>query len=102
MTSFSIQSFGCRVNQAEAFAWANTLQSHGLDFLSDPLRSDIVLVNTCTLTSRADRDVRQFINKLARINPEARLVLTGCYSERFLDDFQKNPQVWQVFRNEEK
>jgi threonylcarbamoyladenosine tRNA methylthiotransferase MtaB len=102
MTSFSIQIFGCRVNQAEAFAWANTLQNHGLVYQSDPLRSDIVLVNTCTLTSRADRDVRHFINKLARINPEARLVLTGCYSERFLDDFKKSPQVWQVFRNEEK
>jgi threonylcarbamoyladenosine tRNA methylthiotransferase MtaB len=102
MTSFSIQSFGCRVNQAEAFSWAGTLQSHGLVYRSDSFRSDIVLVNTCTLTSRADRDVRQFLNKLARLNPEARLVLTGCYSERFLDDFQNNPRVWQVVRNEEK
>lgn len=102
MTSFAIQSFGCRVNQAEAFSWANTLQSHGLVYRSDSLRSDIVLVNTCTLTSRADRDVRQFLNKLSRLNPEARLVLTGCYSERFLDDFQNNPRVWQVVRNEEK
>jgi len=102
MTSFAIQSFGCRVNQAEAFSWANTLQSHGLIYRSDSFRSDIVLVNTCTLTSRADRDVRQFLNKLARVNPEARLVLTGCYSERFLDDLQKSPQVWQVVRNEEK
>jgi threonylcarbamoyladenosine tRNA methylthiotransferase MtaB len=102
MTSFAIQSFGCRVNQAEAFSWANTLQSNGLVYRSDSLRSDIVLVNTCTLTSRADRDVRKFLNKLARLNPEARLVLTGCYSERFFDDIQNNPRVWQVVRNEEK
>jgi threonylcarbamoyladenosine tRNA methylthiotransferase MtaB len=102
MTSFSIQSFGCRVNQAEAFEWANTLQNHGLVYQSDTWRSDLVLVNTCTLTSRADRDVRHFLNKLGRINPEARVVLTGCYSERFLDDFQKNSRVWQVFRNDEK
>ena len=102
MTSFSIQSFGCRVNQAEAFVWANTLQSHGLVYRSDSFRGDIVLVNTCTITSHADRDVRHFMNKLARVNPEARLVLTGCYSERFLEDLQKSPQVWQVFRNEDK
>jgi len=102
MTSFAIQSFGCRVNQAEAFAWANTLQRRGLVYRSDSFRSDIVLVNTCTLTSRADRDVRHFLNKVARLNPDARLVLTGCYSERFSDDLQKNPQVWQVFRNKEK
>jgi threonylcarbamoyladenosine tRNA methylthiotransferase MtaB len=102
MTSFSIQSFGCRVNQAEAFSWANTLQSHGLVYRPDSSRSDVVVVNTCTLTSRADRDVRQFMNKLARINPEARVVLTGCYSERFFNELKKNPRVWQVFRNEEK
>jgi threonylcarbamoyladenosine tRNA methylthiotransferase MtaB len=102
MTSFSIQSFGCRVNQAEAFDWANTLQSHGLVYRSDSFCTDLVLVNTCTLTSRADRDVRHFMNKMARINPQARLVVTGCYSERFLEDLQKSPQVWQVFRNEEK
>ncbi len=102
MTSFSIQSFGCRVNQAEAFSWANTLQKHGLVYQSDTFCSDIVLVNTCTLTNRADRDVRQFLNKLVRINPEARVVLTGCYSERFMDEVQKKPQVWKVIRNAEK
>ena len=102
MTSFSIQSFGCRVNQAEAFDWANKLQSHGLVYRSDSLHCDLVLVNTCTLTNRADRDVRHFMNKMARINPEARLVLTGCYSERFIEELQKNPLVWKVFRNKEK
>jgi threonylcarbamoyladenosine tRNA methylthiotransferase MtaB len=102
MTSFSIQSFGCRVNQAEAFDWANKLQSHGLAYRSDSFHCDLVLVNTCTLTNRADRDVRHFMNKMARINPEARLVLTGCYSERFFEELQKNPLVWKVFRNEEK
>ena len=65
MTSFSIQSFGCRVNQAEAFDWANTLQSRGLVYRSDSFRSDLVLVNTCTLTGRADRDVRHFIQKMS-------------------------------------
>ncbi len=102
MTSFSIQSFGCRVNQAEAFAWANTLQSHGLVYRSEPLGGDIVLVNTCTLTSRADRDVRNFLNKLARSNPEARVVVTGCYSERVRDSLVCSPQVWKVFPNAEK
>jgi threonylcarbamoyladenosine tRNA methylthiotransferase MtaB len=102
MTSFAIQSFGCRVNQAEAFAWANTLQDYGLVYLPDSSQSDIVLVNTCTLTSRADRDVRHFLNKLARINPDARVVLTGCYAEMFFDKMQKEHRVWKVIRNAEK
>lgn len=102
MTSFSIQSFGCRVNQAEAFDWASTLQNHGLVYCPDSFDSDLVLVNTCTLTGRADRDVRRFMNRIARINPRARLIMTGCYTERYLENLEKNPRVWQVFRNEEK
>ena len=56
MTSFFIQNFGCRVNQAEAFAWAEELQRRGLRLETDPARSGIVVVNSCTLTGRADRD----------------------------------------------
>jgi threonylcarbamoyladenosine tRNA methylthiotransferase MtaB len=102
MTSFAIQSFGCRVNQAEAFAWANTLQRHGLVYRPDSSQSDLVLVNTCTLTSRADRDVRHFLNKIARINPRARVVLTGCYAERFSHDIKDKHRVWKVVRNADK
>ena len=102
MTSFSIQSFGCRVNQAEAFQWANTLQSHGWEFRKDSFQSDLVLVNTCTLTSRADSDVRGFIRKVSRLNPDARMVLTGCFVEKNAGMLCKNSQVWRIFPNEKK
>jgi threonylcarbamoyladenosine tRNA methylthiotransferase MtaB len=81
MKSFSIQNFGCRVNQAEAFAWADALEQGGLRFEAEWGRSDIVLVNSCTLTRRADRDVRKFLQKVSRENPAACLVVTGCWSE---------------------
>jgi threonylcarbamoyladenosine tRNA methylthiotransferase MtaB len=102
MTSFSVRTFGCRVNQAEAFSWVHGLQGRGLVYEPDFRRSDIVVVNTCTLTSQADRDVRSFLNRIARDNPEARLVLTGCYTERYVDDLRTNPKIWQVVRNGEK
>lgn len=102
MTSFAIQSFGCRVNQAEAFAWAETLQRHGMVYRPDFAESDIVLVNTCTLTRRADRDVRHFLNKIGRINPEARMVVTGCYAERYPDELRSRYRVWKVVRNADK
>ena len=54
MTSFSIQTFGCRVNQAEAFWWTDALQKKGLKFEKDALQSDLVVINSCTLTSRVD------------------------------------------------
>jgi threonylcarbamoyladenosine tRNA methylthiotransferase MtaB len=101
MISFLIRNFGCRVNQAEAFGWADAFQSRGLKLEDDLRRSDLVIVNSCTLTSRADRDVRQFINKVTRTNPSARLILTGCYVERAREEFRNVPQVWMVFPNSE-
>jgi threonylcarbamoyladenosine tRNA methylthiotransferase MtaB len=78
MLSFSIQNFGCRVNQAEAFSWAEEFGLCGLRLEEDPTRADLVVVNTCTLTARADRDVRKFIRRISRLNPAARLIIAGC------------------------
>jgi threonylcarbamoyladenosine tRNA methylthiotransferase MtaB len=78
MSSFSIQNFGCRVNQAEAFSWAEEFELGGMRFEEDPVRADLVVVNTCTLTARADRDVRKFIRRISRLNSGARLIIAGC------------------------
>jgi len=102
MRSFSIQSFGCRVNQAEAFLWADELQKHGWKYERDFFHSDLILVNSCTLTSRADSDVRKFIRNASRMNPKVRLIVTGCYVERAPEEFKDLPQVWRIFSNEEK
>lgn len=102
MRSFSIQSFGCRVNQAEAFLWADELQKHGWKNEKDFFHSDLILVNSCTLTRRADSDVRKFIRNASRMNPKVRLIVTGCYVERAPEEFKDLPQVWRIFSNEEK
>jgi threonylcarbamoyladenosine tRNA methylthiotransferase MtaB len=102
LTRFAIQSFGCRVNQAEAFAWVSELQRRGMTFTEDVVASDIVLINTCTLTNRADRDVRAYIRRILRDNPRIRLVITGCYAERTWDKLFDHPRVWRVFPNERK
>jgi threonylcarbamoyladenosine tRNA methylthiotransferase MtaB len=102
MTSFSIQSFGCRVNQAEAFLWANEFQKKGYVYAKNHSESDIILVNSCTVTSRADSDVRTFLRRIHRENPKARLVLTGCYAERSPDEFKRYPQIWKIVPNTKK
>ena len=78
MLSFSIQNFGCRVNQAEAFSWAEEFELCGMRLEEDPTRAELVIINTCTLTARADRDVRKFIRRISRLNPAARLIIAGC------------------------
>jgi len=82
MLSFAVRNFGCRANQAEAFAWAEEFRERGLSLDADWARSDIVVVNSCALTGRAERDVRKFIRAVNRENPGSRIVVTGCYAER--------------------
>jgi threonylcarbamoyladenosine tRNA methylthiotransferase MtaB len=102
MPALAVRNFGCRANQAEAFAWTDTLLGCGVRVVADWSRSDVVLVNSCTLTGRADRDVRKFIRRVARDNPAARLVVTGCYAERLPAEVAALPGVVAVVPNAEK
>lgn len=99
MTSFAVRSFGCRVNQAEAFGWVEALRKGGLRLEEDAGRGDYLLVNSCTLTGRADRDVRRFIRRAARANPEAKIVVTGCCAGRASEELRRMPGVWLVVPN---
>jgi len=96
MPSIAVRNFGCRANQAEAFAWADTLRERGLRLEADWARSDVVLVNSCTLTGRADRDVRKLIRTIGRESPETLIVVAGCYAERAPDELAGLPNVVAV------
>lgn len=102
MRSFSIQTYGCRANQAEAFLWSNELQNHGLRYERDSSLGDLILVNTCTVTHKADSDARKFIRGVIRSNPGARIIVTGCYVQRAPEEFKGIPQVWRTYSNTEK
>ena len=102
MTSFSIQNFGCRVNQAEAFEWAAVLQENGWILTEHPEDGGMIIVNTCTLTARADRDVRKFIRRAGREHPGSKLVVTGCLAERSPATLARLPGVWKVVPNRDK
>ncbi len=79
---YHVLSFGCRVNQADSAAIAEDLENQ--DFLStrNPQEADVVVLNTCTITHRSDTDVRKAVRRLERENPQARVVVTGCYAQR--------------------
>ena len=96
MPSVAVRNFGCRVNQAESFAWADTLRERGLRLEADWARSDVVLVNSCTLTGRADRDVRKLIRTIGRESPMTLIVVAGCYAERAPDELAELPNVVAV------
>jgi threonylcarbamoyladenosine tRNA methylthiotransferase MtaB len=96
MASLSVRTFGCRANQAEAFAWADAFHDQGLRLETDWDRSDVIVVNSCAVTARAERDARKFIRGTARTNPGARIVVTGCYAERAPGELAALPGVIAV------
>jgi threonylcarbamoyladenosine tRNA methylthiotransferase MtaB len=76
-----VQVLGCKVNQAEAAAMTGLLQSRG--YVVDPAAQepDLVLVNTCCVTSKAEAKSRRMANRLAQKYPSALVVVTGCLAE---------------------
>lgn len=84
-TRFALVTFGCRCNQADSAGMRDLLCRRSRDSMSEcenPRDADLIIVNTCTVTHRSDQQVRQAVRRLHRENPEARVVVTGCYAER--------------------
>lgn len=98
---YSIVTFGCRVNQADSLRLEEALLARG-GTESPAAKADLVIVNTCSVTATADQGARQTIRRIARDNPSARIVVTGCYATRRPDELAALPNVVRVVRNETK
>lgn len=98
---YSVVTFGCRVNQADSLAIESQLLATGAEPVS-PDRADLVVVNTCSVTASADQGARQTIRRIARTNPDARIVVTGCYATREPAQAAALPNVVHVVENSRK
>jgi threonylcarbamoyladenosine tRNA methylthiotransferase MtaB len=98
---YSVITFGCRVNQADSLEFEEALTAAGAQ-PSSPDSADVVVVNTCSVTATADQGARQTIRRVARDNPAARIVVTGCYATRRPDEEGALPNVVRVVNNDVK
>lgn len=98
---YALVTFGCRVNQADSLSFEEGLRARGA-MPAAAADADLVIVNTCSVTATADQGARQTIRRIARENPAARIVVTGCYATRRPDDLAALPNVLRVIRNSEK
>jgi threonylcarbamoyladenosine tRNA methylthiotransferase MtaB len=98
---YSIVTFGCRVNQADSFQLEEQLIGAG-GAASSTQDADLVVVNTCSVTGSADQGARQIVRKIARENPHARIVVTGCYATRHPEEVAALPGVVQIVPNDRK
>ena len=98
---YSVITFGCRVNQADSLNVEEGLRAHGA-IAAEAEEADVVVVNTCSVTASADQAARQTIRRIARINPAANIVVTGCYATRRPDEVVDLPGVTRVVPNDDK
>jgi threonylcarbamoyladenosine tRNA methylthiotransferase MtaB len=81
MRSFSIYTLGCKVNQLESESLAGAFRQGGFAVMPWGAGADILLINTCTVTARADQKARRMIRKALRDYPASCLIVTGCYAQ---------------------
>src|SRR5262245_60361406 len=102
MKSFHIINFGCRASQSEGASIYDELVDRGAESAEPPSNADVVVANSCTVTAEADRDVRQTIRRVASRNPQAQVIVTGCYAQRAPQELVALPQVRYVVGNSHK
>ena len=101
MRSVAFHTLGCKVNQYDTQAMIEAL-AKDCRIVSNKERADIYIINTCTVTNRADQKSRQQIRSVIRKNPEAFIAVTGCYAQRFPQRIAEIQGVDLILGNREK
>jgi threonylcarbamoyladenosine tRNA methylthiotransferase MtaB len=99
---FYIENFGCRATQADGAALERQFLERGLERAAAARDAEIVVLNTCTVTAGADKDARASIRRLQRVNPDCRILVTGCYAQRAPEELAALPGVTWVVGNSHK
>lgn len=76
-----VLTLGCRVNQYESDAIMQELAKSGVKICDKDEICDIYIINTCTVTAESDRKSKQFIRRCISKNPDAVIIVTGCYAQ---------------------
>ncbi len=102
VSNFYVENFGCRATQADGAALEQQLLDKGLTRADVASHAQVVVLNTCTVTSSADQDARATIRRIHRENPAAKILVTGCYAQRAPEEISKLPGVTLVVGNSHK
>jgi threonylcarbamoyladenosine tRNA methylthiotransferase MtaB len=95
-------TLGCKTNQFESAAMRESLEGAGYRVVPFAAGADLVVVNTCTVTSATDAQSRNLVRRARRLNPACRVVVTGCYAQVDSQALADLPGVSLVIGNEEK
>ena len=102
MKKFYIQTLGCKVNQYESDGIATSLEEQGWKKGAKNKDTDVFIINTCAVTSKASMQSRQAIRKILRENPEAKIIVTGCHAQTEPDQIKKIDRIDQIICHKDK
>lgn len=102
MKKIAIKTLGCKTNQFESAAILESLVTEGYEIVPFSQAADVYIINTCTVTARTDAESRRLIRRAARLNPDTRIVVTGCYAQLAAPELAGLPNVALVTGNSEK
>ncbi len=97
-----LQTLGCRLNEAELESWAQGFQDRGLQVVADGDPADLIVINTCAVTQEAVRKSRQILRRCHRLNPSARLVISGCLASLEGEALAREAGVDLIVANRDK
>ncbi len=95
-------TLGCKLNYAETSTYERGFVANGLEVVPWEEKADVYLINTCSVTERAEKKCRNVIRKMHRASPGARIIVTGCYAELRRNDLLAIDGVSLVFGAKEK
>ncbi len=96
------QTLGCKLNFAETADLLRRLAEEGNTIVDFHTVADLYIINTCTVTAVAEKKCRNAIRQAHRLNPDAQIVVMGCFAQVAADEISKMPGVTQVLGNESK
>ncbi|MEW5707045.1 MAG: tRNA (N(6)-L-threonylcarbamoyladenosine(37)-C(2))-methylthiotransferase MtaB [Actinomycetota bacterium] len=100
--SFSIHTLGCKVNQYEGEQIIAEMEKYGWRYVDFSAKADVYIINSCTVTSVASHKSRQLIRRAIKKNPEATVIVTGCYADSDRKEIASISGVDLVLGNEDK
>ncbi len=102
MKSVSVVTLGCKVNQYDTAAILNRLPKSRYVRVPFPEKADVYVIDTCTVTHKADAEARHYIHRARRANPEGVVIVTGCYAQVSPEELRQIGDVDYVIGNSHK
>jgi len=100
--TLAFHTLGCKLNFSETSSISRDMVARGYEIVNPKERADVYVINSCTVTKNAEKRCRELIRKAMRLNPEAHVIIVGCYAQIKPEELTSIPGVSMVLGNKEK